>query len=214
MLTRDKNPNNGKPQDPVSPTRPAVADAPFAPVPPVAPVSGGDGNDGCKLVVANLSAYLDSELDPEQSEIIAAHLNQCAHCATEYDALQTINRTIQREWRDNAPLPSSSEMQRSIDAIMDALPLVPEAPKTFAPKRRHDRTRWMRFSTGLAGFILFLGLMWSSYQLGYVQGRRSVQTSTASVSSSASSVSSEPTYHTTLISANAPATGNALMERR
>jgi hypothetical protein len=83
-----------------------------------------------------------------------------------------VDETLEREWRDSAPLPSSSQFARSIDSIMDALPDQPAPTPVFAPKRIHARVRWTRFATGVAGLFAFGSLIWSSYRLGYEQGRQ------------------------------------------
>jgi anti-sigma factor RsiW len=155
---------------------PADKDNPFPVAPFAAAPSDADGSgDDCTRTAANLAAYLDEELDMNQRRAVESHLNLCAACASTLDALRRTDTFIQREWRDTAPLPSSSEQKRAIDSIMAALPPVPAAPAAFAPKRVHARTRWIRFSTGLTGLIALLGLLWSSYRLGYEHGRMSVR---------------------------------------
>ena len=130
------------------------------------------GDDACEFVSVNLSAYQDGELDPDSLKLIVSHLAHCPHCAAELDALQAVDETLEREWRDSAPLPSSSRFAGSIDAIMDALPSEPAPTPVFAPKRIHARVRWTRFATGVAGLFAFGSLLWSSYRLGYQQGER------------------------------------------
>ena len=179
MLSRHTNARRN-PQDVNSLRLPQVTDYPFAVVPPVfgdTDFGGGDegGNEACRLVTVNLSAYLDGELDDDQQRVVEAHLDRCPTCSASLDALQITDTLIQREWRDKAPLPSSSEVKSAIDSIMAALPPAPAAAPEFAPKRVHARARWMRFSTGLAGMIAFFSLLWSSYRLGYANGRTSTQ---------------------------------------
>jgi len=152
----------------------------FAVVPPTP--SAGDRWEGgqpeaCRLVAVNLSAYLDNELDPDQSEMVTAHLEACADCADLLDAMYDTDEEIQREWREDTPLPSSSQFRRSIDAIMDALPAEPVAEPVFAPKRVHARTRWVRFATGMSGMVVIAAMLWSSYRIGYVQGRQNASKS-------------------------------------
>jgi len=137
----------------------------------------GGQPEACRLVAVNLSAYLDNELDPDQSEMITAHLDSCAACADLMDAMQETDEEIQREWREDAPLPSSSQFRHSIDAILDALPAEPVAEPVFAPKRVHAKTRWVRFATGMSGFVLVAGMLWSSYRIGYVHGRQNARKS-------------------------------------
>jgi|SRR5579871_2581738 len=147
-------------------------------LPPNPPVGGGGnrgremGSEACDLVVANLSAYQDDELDPDQKRVIEAHLHKCDYCASVFEAIKTTDMLVEREWREGSPLPSSLEIDVAIDAIMDALPPMP-APR-FEPKRVHARTRWMRFATGITGLFGFSGMLLSSYALGFANGRRSL----------------------------------------
>ena len=179
MLNRKSN-SRRDPQDINSLRLPEAAEYPFAVVPPV--FGDGDGYDGdeggneaCRLVAVNLSAYLDGELDADQQRVVEAHLDHCAQCTAALDTLEITDTLIEREWRDNAPLPSSSEVKSSIDSIMAALPPAPVSTPEFAPKRVHAKARWMRFSTGLAGIIAFAAMLGSSYRMGYVNGRTSSQ---------------------------------------
>ncbi|HLK55399.1 MAG TPA: zf-HC2 domain-containing protein [Chthonomonadaceae bacterium] len=181
MLNRHSN-SRRDPQD-VNNLRAAQStEYPFAVVPP----SYGDGdfgggheggNEACRLVAVSLSAYLDGELDEDQQQVVETHLDRCPKCVASLAALETTDTLIEREWRDNAPLPSSSEVKNSIDSIMAALPPAPAATPEFAPKRVHAKARWIRFSTGIAGVIAFMSLLWSSYRLGYANGRTSAQPS-------------------------------------
>lgn len=129
---------------------------------------------GCNFIAANLSAYLDGELDSDQARLVGAHLKQCPHCAEILEAMSTVDETIEREWRESTPLPSSLHFDAAIDNIMDALPSVPVEAVAFAAHRVHARTRWMRFATGIAGAVAVVTSLWSSYWLGYSNGRRSI----------------------------------------
>ena len=89
----------------------------YAVVPPTT-VAGPWHDDGdreaCRLVSVNLSAYLDDELDPDQHNLIAEHLEFvrriAPHCWKRWKRRM---RPIQREWRESAPLPSSSQFKQS-----------------------------------------------------------------------------------------------------
>jgi anti-sigma factor RsiW len=131
--------------------------------------------EACRLVSVNLSAYIDGELDPDQSALVGNHLNTCPSCTELLIAIEEADEQVQREWRGDTPLPSSSRFRSSVDAIMDALPPVPAEPESFAPKRVHARARWTRFAAGLSSVVFAAGLLWSSYRLGYTHGRRSAQ---------------------------------------
>jgi hypothetical protein len=82
---------------------------------------------------------------------------------------------------------------------MAALPPVPGEQTAFAPKRVHSRARWMRFSTGLAGVVAFLAMLWSSYRIGYAHGRMSLHT--PSIPSPADLPSSHPLSEPRVLSA-------------
>ena len=131
---------------------------------------------GCDFVTSNLSAYLDGELDNAQTRLVGSHLGKCPRCSEILQSLSDVDETIQREWRESAPLPSSFRFEQAVDDIMAALPSVPVEAVAFAAHRVHARTRWMRFATGIAGLIAILTSLWSSYWLGYTNGRRSLST--------------------------------------
>lgn len=131
---------------------------------------------GCDFVTTNLSAYLDGELDCTQTRLVGSHLGKCPRCSEILEALSGVDETIQREWRDSAPLPSSFQFEQAVDDIMNALPSVPVEAVAFAAHRVHARARWMRFATGIAGLVAILTSLWSSYWLGYTNGRRSLST--------------------------------------
>jgi hypothetical protein len=189
---------------------------PFAVIPPTDATEfgggPGEGNEACRLVLTHLSAYQDGELDPDQQRVVEAHLANCPGCASNLDALRETDQLLQREWQESGPLPSSLETRPSIDAIMAALPPAPATPAQFAPKRVHSRARWMRFSTGLAGLLALISLMWSSYRLGYLHGRRSILQRSSAVHSQLPP-SSEPTLTFISFSSASPAISPPL-ERR
>jgi anti-sigma factor RsiW len=142
----------------------------------------GGEPESCRLVSVNLSAYLDDELDPDQAQLVTEHLNMCAGCAGLLATMAEMDETMEREWRESTPLPSSSQVRSSVDAIMDALPPAPAEHPTFAPRRIHARTRWIRFATGVSSFILAAGLLWSSYRLGFAHGRNTTKQSPFAIS--------------------------------
>jgi len=191
MLNRNDLDNPRDRQYDVAMTEPAVFEWP-APVqyrfpvrkqpsrPPIPPYGGGGdrgesmGSEACDLVVANLSAYQDDELDADQHDIVEVHLRKCDHCASVYAAIQTTDMLLEREWHEIAPLPSSFEFTDSVDTVMAALPTAPTVAPRFEPRRVHSRTRWMRFATGAMGAFAFFGMLISSYALGFANGRRSL----------------------------------------
>lgn len=128
------------------------------------------GTDTCDLVVVNLSAYYDGELDEDTQQLIQDHLSKCADCSTVLHEIAETDGLIQREWRDRAPLPSPL----AIDAIMNALPAQPERPIVFEPRRVHARTRWMRLTTNICCAFLLFGMLLTSYALGFASGRDSL----------------------------------------
>jgi anti-sigma factor RsiW len=177
MLSHSNRHNQDRLQPTDAMPAPAWPESSLTVVPPPPGTAGGSGGNGgseaCNLVVVNLSAYLDDELDPDMQQVVEAHLRNCSRCTEVVAALQTTDTIIQREWRDNAPLPSSSEFRQAVDNLIDALPPAPVKEAPFARKRVHAKARWMRFSSGIVGVIALFSLLWSTYNLGYTQGRMS-----------------------------------------
>ena len=131
-------------------------------------------NSSCDVIAAKLSAYQDGELDVEETHKVSLHLGDCVRCGTILASIQDMDLHLEREWRDTAPLPFSLRFEQSIDSVMRSLPSLPARDIAFAQRRVHARTRWMRFAAGMAGMLLIIASLWSSYQIGYDHGRRSV----------------------------------------
>ena len=93
------------------------------------------GNNSCELIIANLSAFQDGEMDQEEARRITLHLGTCSRCAGIFAVIQETDEILEREWRNSAPLPSSLRYQKSIDCIMNSLPLQPEMDVAFASRR-------------------------------------------------------------------------------
>ena len=148
----------------------------FVPTPPFTGASHkNDDNsqpEACQIVAVSLSSYLDAELDQDQDDMIENHLNHCNDCNFLLEAMIATDSQIQREWRENTPLPSSRQVQSSIDSIMEALPQAPSKEPLFAPKRVHARARWTRFAAGLTGVFSLIGLPCATYFMGYQNGKR------------------------------------------
>src|SRR5579862_10028678 len=106
---------------------------------------GGSGddhnpfNEACNLVLVNLAAYQDGELDPDTFNLVDDHASRCTRCSAVLSSMQELDRQIQREWRENSPLPTSFQLQRSVDSIMAQLPQEPAAQPEYTPKRVHAR---------------------------------------------------------------------------
>lgn len=141
-------------------------------VPPAGGADGpyGEGGDACGAVVELLSAYLDGELDQPQRVQVEEHLPKCRQCAGHVETLRQADRLLMREWCDTAPLPSSLARADAIDAILAALPAIPDVDP-FAARRIHARSRWVRLSAGLAGLAGLATMTWSGYKFGFDRGR-------------------------------------------
>ena len=202
FVTRDEDVNNDRPTQPSNRQGASAATSGSSnshqPYSPSVLLAGGDNTlnsnsatssegmrtlqdnvmdaQGCDFVTSNLSAYLDGELDNAQTRLVGAHLGKCPRCAEIFEALSNVDETIEREWRDSAPLPSSLQFELAVNDIMAALPSVPVEAVAFAAHRVHSRTRWMRFATAAVGLATVLTSLWSSYWLGYTNGRRSIAT--------------------------------------
>ncbi|GDX40924.1 hypothetical protein LBMAG21_12160 [Armatimonadota bacterium] len=130
----------------------------------------------CDYVAENTSSYLDAELDLRAMEQIANHLNNCSNCAKTVAGVESVGLVLEREWSDIAPLPSSLEIEFALDSIMDALPPLHERTHDAKHADTSHSTRWVRFTTGIVGGALFVASLWSSYQVGFWQGRVSAFT--------------------------------------
>ncbi len=127
----------------------------------------------CDYVAENVSGYVDAELNPQAIQQIANHLNNCPNCAKIVAEVERVGLVLEREWSDNAPLPSSLEVEFALDSIMDALPPIYEPSRSSKHGDTPHVTRWVRFTTGFVGGALFVTSLWSSYQVGFWQGRAS-----------------------------------------
>lgn len=144
----------------------------------------------CLFVQANVAAYVDAELAPRPYNAVASHLHNCPQCMNLVNEASRVDEFLRGEWSREASLPSPCEVQIALDAIMDALP--PQAETEPHPRYPHSNMAWVRFSTGIAGAVLFLGLLWSSYQVGYAHGV-SHALSNSSPSSENDSIHPQPT---------------------
>jgi anti-sigma factor RsiW len=72
----------------------------------------------CKEVLANISGYLDGELDAAACDAIERHCRECADCATLVDSLrQTVGLCRQA---GQTPLPDAVR-QRALERVRDLL---------------------------------------------------------------------------------------------
>ncbi len=54
----------------------------------------GPGRVDCRQVMRALQAFLDGELDPEQAELVAEHLETCQGCGPESETLERVLNAI------------------------------------------------------------------------------------------------------------------------
>ena len=130
----------------------------------------------CDYVAENASSYVDAELNPLAIQQIANHLNHCPNCAKMVADVERVGLVLEREWCDSALLPSSLEVEFALDSILDALPPVHESNLESKHTGIPHVTRWVRFTTGVVGGAIFVTSLWSSYQIGFWQGRASAFT--------------------------------------
>jgi len=57
----------------------------------------------CDKVIRNLSSYVDDVLAPEESHLVARHLDQCARCNSEFDRLTRLRRALRTIEKVEAP---------------------------------------------------------------------------------------------------------------
>jgi predicted anti-sigma-YlaC factor YlaD len=112
----------------------------------------GDDNRGmrCDLVHEAISARLDDELPPMETEALDAHLAGCPSCQAYTSQLAALHRA----WRVRSAEPVPDLTARILAATADRLP---------DPRPRHrPRIEWARygvFAVGLTQLVLALPLM-------------------------------------------------------
>ena len=60
----------------------------------------GSGRVDCRQVMRALQTFLDGELDPEQAEFVAAHLETCRGCGPESETLERVINAIRELRKD------------------------------------------------------------------------------------------------------------------
>lgn len=167
--------------------------------------AGGASGSECGWYLERLSAYQDGELESDEARLVAAHVEGCSRCTRIFAALQATDNLLEREWRKDTPLPSSSlsslssslmsssssnsssvRFHSAIDGIMAALPAQQSQTPAFPARRVHERTRWMRFATAFACALMLVFSLWMSYHIGYLQGQRSILSESATLRSQSS----------------------------
>ncbi len=76
----------------------------------------GGSRSECGWFIERMSAYQDGELENNDTRLVAAHIEGCTRCTRIFAALQATDDLLQREWRDDAPLPASSSLLTSSSA--------------------------------------------------------------------------------------------------
>ncbi len=116
-----------------------------------------DRTCSCALVKDQFSAYLDGALDGKSMQALAAHLEDCALCAAEFEAWRSV-QTILGELGP-APLPTTLQAQ-----LRDALAGELERGTHLSPVQRFaavwQRTvapMCVRLSAGFAAALLLVG---------------------------------------------------------
>jgi len=111
----------------------------------------------CDTIRADFSAYLDGAVSGVRMAAIAAHLRDCAGCASEFDAW----RLIQTSLAELGPVAPPVSLQSSVRA---AIALERERGAHLSPTRRLGFAwkSWLapaalRFAGGLAAAIILLG---------------------------------------------------------
>ncbi|MCR6689407.1 mycothiol system anti-sigma-R factor [Cellulomonas sp.] len=77
------------------------------------------GGCGCDEAVAELWAYLDSELEPLEAERVKAHLEGCRGCLEEHEVEVVVKKLVRRCWSDEEPAPA--ELRARIHATFTTI---------------------------------------------------------------------------------------------
>jgi anti-sigma factor RsiW len=108
----------------------------------------------CPISAELLNAYVDSELAPDASETISAHLASCARCSTEYQSLLATVAALRSSLvRHRAPDVLRARVRGAIAAqpLSENGALVPLEPP-------HRSRRWPRWATAAAAAIVCVAL--------------------------------------------------------
>ena len=124
----------------------------------------------CSTVHDSVSAYVDSELPPDQADAVAEHLTSCARCSAEYETtLETVGLLRTQLTRYAAP----DVLRARIVSALASTPVatVGDGAELFppAPRRRARFARWTR-AASWAAVILVAATLGSGVTM-FVAGR-------------------------------------------
>ena len=95
-----------------------------------------------------ISARIDDEITPEETEFLDAHLESCAACRKKDRSLRSIAHKL-------ATLPIAPPPEHAVSRLLDRL----EGAQTvisFPRTRRHVRAPWVVFGTAAAAILIFV----------------------------------------------------------
>ena len=99
---------------------------------------------------AQLSEYLERDLDPDRRSLITAHLESCAACGRELHELRSTVSLLRR-------LPEPGHPQGLADAVLARVAQDARAPARVHWLRRVSEPRFAAaLAAGIAGFFLLL----------------------------------------------------------
>jgi anti-sigma factor RsiW len=99
---------------------------------------------------AQLSEYLERDLDPDQRSLIAAHLESCASCGSELHELRSTVSLLRR-------LPEPGHPDGLADAVLARVAQDARGPARVRWLRRVSEPRFAApLAAGIAGFFLLL----------------------------------------------------------
>lgn len=86
----------------------------------------------CRRIGSLLSAYLDGELDAEDAAAVQVHLDRCAHCRAEFQALQETKLVLAALGRRTPRADLERLLQSDVSEVARRVANYPISPRTFA----------------------------------------------------------------------------------
>lgn len=106
----------------------------------------------CKEIQSLLSPFLDKELDPEQEQLVRAHLSQCARCQREFESLEKTVFFVRSMEDIPIPLGFKTKLHDRLVYVSGKYEENVTGIKTCQDLLKAFRSNW--FSLGLAAVLM------------------------------------------------------------
>ncbi|MGI6712492.1 MAG: zf-HC2 domain-containing protein [Bacillota bacterium] len=106
----------------------------------------------CKEIQSLLSPFLDKELDPEQEQLVRAHLSQCAQCQREFESLEKTVLFVRSMEDIPIPLGFKTKLHDKLVCVSSKYEENVTGIKTCQYLLKAFRSNW--FSLGVAAVLM------------------------------------------------------------